>query len=321
VHAGWGQGMTSAYRKRFLDGEVPPITRLDESFAGEDIMFGYYHASLVVEYIVRTFQIDAMRSILADLSTGQPVSNAIAKHTKPIDQLEKDFLDYAKKIAAAYGPDLDWSPLDDAEYVAYRNDPAAWVAANPKRYAATMMRVSALTEERKWQESKNLLEKVIAAEPANREAFNPYWSLALACRGLNDEAGERAALTKLLSIDSNVSDAAARLLEVGGTLSAAERAAHGDQMLQTNPFQEKAYRTLAAAAKESGDARRTREALESLLALEPRDAGRIHFDIATSLRKSDPKESRRQVLKALEENPRFQAALDLLTTFPPATSP
>jgi hypothetical protein len=61
--------------------------------------------------------------------------------------------------------------------------------------------------------------------------------------------------------------------------------------------------------------------LESLLALEPRDAGRIHFDIATSLRKSDPKESRRQVLKALEENPRFQAALDLLTTFPPATSP
>lgn len=89
-------------------------------------------------------------------------------------------------------------------------------------------------------------------------------------------------------------------------------------MLQTNPFQEKAYRTLAAAAKETGDARRTREALESLLALEPRDAGRIHFELATLLQKSDPKESRRQVLKSLEENPRFQAALELLTTFPPA---
>ena len=318
VHAGWGQGMNSTFRKRFLDGDVPPITRLDESFAGEDIMLGYYHASLVAEYIVRTFGIEAMRAILADLSTGKPVADAIAKHTKPIEELEKAFLDYAKKIATAYGADLDWSPLDDEEYVAYRDDPATWVAANPKRYAATMMRVSTLTEERKWSDAKPLLEKIIAAEPSNRESFNPYWSLALACRGLGDEAGERAALVKLLSIDSNVSDAAARLLELGGTLSAAERAAHGDQMLQTNPFQEKAYRTLAAAAKESGDARRSREALESLLALEPRDAGRLHFDLATALRKSDPAASRRHVLKALEENPRFQAALELLTTFPPA---
>ncbi|QJE94363.1 tetratricopeptide repeat protein [Luteolibacter luteus] len=317
VHAGWGQGMTSEFRKRFLDGEVPPISRLDESFAGEDIMLGYYHSSLVAEYIVRTFGMEAMRAILADLSTGKPVDEAIAKHTKTAN-LEKDFLEYAKKIANSYGPDLDWTPLEDEEYVAYREDPAKWVAANPKRYAATMMLVSALTEERKWQDSKDLLEKIIAAEPNNRESFNPYMSLALACRGLGDEAGERAALLKLLSIDSNVSDAAARLLELGGTMSAAERAAHGDQMLQTNPFQEKAYRTLAAAAKESGDPRRTREALESLLALEPRDAGRLHYELATLLRKSDPVPARRQVLQALEENPRFQAALELLSTFPPA---
>ncbi|RYD44041.1 MAG: tetratricopeptide repeat protein, partial [Verrucomicrobiaceae bacterium] len=133
VHAGWGQGMNSEYRKRFLDGDVPPITRLDESFAGEDIMLGYYHASLVAEYIVRTFGIEAMRSILADLSNGKPVADAIAKHTKPIEELEKSFLDYAKKIASGYGPDLDWSSLSDEEYVAYRKDPAPWVAANPKR--------------------------------------------------------------------------------------------------------------------------------------------------------------------------------------------
>ncbi len=321
VHAGWGQGMTAEFRQRFLDGEVPPVSQLDESFAGEDIMFGYYHSSLVAEYIVRNFGIKAMRGILADLAAGTPVADAIAKHTKPGEEMEKDFLDYARKIAKAYGPDLDWSPLGDEEYVAYRENPAAWVAANPKRYAATMMRVSALTEERKWQESKLLLEKLIAAEPNNREAFNPYMSLALACRGLGDETGERTALLKLLAIDSNASDAAARLLELGGKLSAAERAAQGDQMLQTNPFQENAYRTLAAAAMESGDARGNREALESLLALEPRDAGRIHYELATLLRKSDPRASRRQVLQALEENPRFQAALELLSTFPAAPSP
>lgn len=319
VRAGWGQGMTAEYRERFLTGKLPPIVRLDESFAGPDILFGYYHASLVVECIVKEFGIAAMRAVLADLAAGKPVTDALAAHTRPIDELESTFLAHAKKVAAAYGPDLDWSPLGDEEYVAYRDDPAAWVAANPKRYAASMMWVSKLTEERKWAESKALLGKIIAAEPDNREAFNPYMSLALACRGLNDEAGERAALTKLLELDANVSEAAARLLELGGTLPAADRLADSDRMLETNPFQEQAYRTLAAAAKETKRPAEARDAYRSLLALKPRDASRLHYELATLLRDSDQDESRRQVLKALEENPRFAAALEFLNSLPPAS--
>ncbi len=318
VSTSWGQGMTSEYRERFLTDRLPPIIRLDESFAGPDIMFGYYHASLVVEYIVGKFGINSMRSVLADLSAGKPVNQALAAHTMPIDELESTFLTYAKKQAATYGAELDWAPLSDEEYVAYRVDPAAWVAAHPKRYAAAMMWISKLTEEGKWAESKALTEQIIAAEPNNREAFNPYRSLAHACRGLGDEAGERAALTKLLEIDSNVSEAAARLLEIGGSLPAEERLTIGDRMLETNPFQEQAYRTLAAAAKESEAPERAREAYTSLLALQPRDAGRIHYELATQLRDNDRNESRRQVLKALEENPRFEAALEFLISLPVA---
>jgi tetratricopeptide (TPR) repeat protein len=318
VRTGWGQGMTAEYRERFLTDKLPPIVRLDESFAGPDIMFGYYHASLVVEYIVQEFGIAAMRAVLADLAAGKPVTDALAARTRPIDELESTFLAHAKKVAADYGPDLDWNPLGDEEYLAYRADPAAWVAANPKRYAAGMMWVSKLTEERKWAESKAVLAKIIAAEPDNREAFNPYMSLALACRGLNDEAGERAALTKLLELDANVSEAAARLLELGGTLPAADRLADSDRMLETNPFQEQAYRTLAAAAKEADQPGQARDAYRSLLALQPRDASRLHYELASLLRDSDRTESRRQVLKALEENPRFAAALEFLNSLPPA---
>jgi tetratricopeptide (TPR) repeat protein len=318
VRAGWGQGMTAASRERFLSGKLPPIVRLDESFAGPDILFGYYHASLVVEYIVQKFGIAAMRAILADLAAGKPVTEALAAHTVPLDELEADFLAHAKKLAAVYGPDLDWSPLSDEEYLAYRDDPAGWVAAHPKRYAAGMMWVSKLTEERRWAEAKALLEKIIAAAPDNREAFNPYMSLALACRGLNDVAGERAALTRLLELDANVSEAAARLLELGGTLPAADRLTDSDRMLETNPFQEQAYRSLAAAAKEAEEPARATDAYRSLLALQPRDASRLHYELATLLRDSDRNESRRQVLKALEENPRFAAALEFLHSLPPA---
>ncbi|MES2922711.1 MAG: tetratricopeptide repeat protein [Verrucomicrobiota bacterium] len=310
VRPGWGQGMTSEYRERFLSGKVPPIAKLDESFAGPDIMLGYYHASLVAEFVVERFGIAAMRSILVDLSAGKSIEMALSKRTLPLPELETAFLDRAKKIAAAYGPDLDWSPLTDEEYVEYRKDPATWVAAHPKRYAAAMMWISKLTEEGKWPDAKTRIEALIAAEPNNREEFNPYHALSLACRGLGDEAGERTALKKLLEIDSNASEAAARLLQISGKVSAPERLADGQRMLETNPFQEQAYRTLIAAAKETGAP--ASDAYLSLLALETLDAGRLRIELAKILRDSDRDESRRQVLKALEDNPRFEAALEFL---------
>ena len=306
--------MTSEYRERFLSGKVPPIVKLDESFAGPDIMLGYYHASLVAEFVVDRFGIAAMRSILADLSAGKPIEKALAARTLPLAELEAAFLDYAKKIAAAYGPELDWTPLTDGEYVEYRKNPAVWVSAHPKRYASSMMLVSKLLEEGKWQDAKNHVAPIISAEPNNRQEFNPYHALSLACRGLGDESGERAALEKLLEIDSNASEAAARLLQIGGKIPAAERYADGQRMLETNPFQEQAYRTLIAASKDTGVP--ARDAYLSLLALETLDAGRLRFELATLLRDNDQNEARRQVLKALEDNPRFEAALEFLVHLP-----
>ena len=172
------------------------------------------------------------------------------------------------------------------------------------------MWASKLTEEGKWQDAKTLLEKIIAAEPYYREPFNPNQALSVACRGLGDEPGERAALTKLLEIDANASEAAARLQQLSAKLPAAERLANGNRMLETNPFQEQAYRTIIAAAKESGST--SRDPYLFLLALGTLDAGRLRFELATLLRDSDREEARRQVLKALEDNPRFEAALEVL---------
>jgi len=317
VLPGWGQGMNSDFRSRFLTEKLLPISRLDEAFAGPDIMFGYYHSSLVVDFIMGKFGIGAMRSVLADLSIGKPPELALAAHTLPPDELESGFLTYAKQVARSYGPDLDWTPLSDDECNVYLSEPNAWLAANPKRYAAAMMWCSKLVENKEWKSAKTLLEKIISAEPNNREANNPYQILASVCRALNDDAGERSALTKLLEIDSNNSDASARLLELSGTLAAPARLAAAEKMLETNPFKEQAYRTLVGAAKELRNPDQTRIASLSLLALKPPDASRLHYELATQLRESAPEEARRHVLKALEENPRFELALEFLIRLPP----
>lgn len=316
VRPGWGQGMTAEFRERFLSGKMPDLIHLDESFAGPDILFGYYHASVVVEFIVQRFGMEAMRSCLADLGAGKPVQESLVKHTLPLAELEKNFREYATNLAAAYGPNLDWKPLSDGEYVKYREDPAAWVSANPQRYASAMMWASKLAEDKKWLPAKERLETIIAGEANNREAYNPYWALSIACRNLGDSIAERAALGRLLRIDSNASEAAARLLELSPSLPAAERFSIADLMLETNPFQEQAYRIQIAAAKESGATKHAVQACDSLLALEPRDASRLHFELASLLEASDPGRARREILKALEDNPRFEVALDFLVRLP-----
>ncbi len=299
---GWGQGMTSEFRARLLEDELSPIESLDKLFAGRDIMLGYFQSSLVVEFMIERFGIEAMQEILNDLASAVPIEKAFEAHSLPLSELNVEFKKFARAQSEAYGPELIWASLTDTEYKQYRDDPEKWVSANPKHYASTMMLASKYLREGKWGEAKTLAERMIHAVPDNREDFSPYQVVADACKGLGDQAGERVALLKLYSLDANRSEVAARLLK----MKDADKV-DADRMLETNPFQDQAYRILA---KEGS----SRNHYESLLALEPRDATRLHYELAVLLEESDPEASRRHVLQALEDNPRFQLALDLLVS-------
>ncbi len=170
---GWGQGMTSVFRSRLLEEELAPIEELDKLFAGPDIMLGYYQSSLVVEFIVGKFGIESMRGILKELSSGVPMEKAFETHTLPLSKLNSDFKKFARKLAEAYGSDIDWTPLSDTEYKQYRDDPENWVSENPKRYAAIMMLASKFLGEGNWQGAKDLMEPVIKAVPTTAKTSIP----------------------------------------------------------------------------------------------------------------------------------------------------
>ncbi|MEM9079086.1 MAG: tetratricopeptide repeat protein [Verrucomicrobiota bacterium] len=315
---GWGFGMNAEFRERFLAEEMPAILDIDQSFAGPDIIFGYYHASLVVEFLIENFGLQTMRNILSDLSDGKPLKAILPNRTQPLNQLEKNFRTYAKSQAKGYGPELDWSLLSDEEYQTYRNNPTTWVAQHPKRYSSSMMLASQLIKKQEWNSAQKLLENIIQSAPNNREDNNPYWALSLVYRNSNNTKSERETLIKLVEIDAHHSDAASRLLELSQTLSPAERIKTAQRMLEINPFQETAYRTLFKAAKETQSIQQAQEACTSLLALKPRDSSRLHYELATILLEPNPEQSRREVLKALEQNPRFEIALEFLVNLPPS---
>jgi predicted Zn-dependent protease len=83
-----------------------------------------------------------------------------------------------------------------------------------------------------------------------------------------------------------------------------------------DPFQTAAILRTLKAAEELKSTDVAISQLNSLLLLQPDDAARFHFRIAEHLKDTAPEKSRRHVLLALEQAPRYRDAHRLLLGIP-----
>jgi tetratricopeptide (TPR) repeat protein len=130
---------------------------------------------------------------------------------------------------------------------------------------------------------------------------------------LGETNAERQVLAQFAQQDAEASDAYLRAAELaaefGEWLVVVESV---QRCLAVNPLVAAPYKLLAQASRHSNDLNQTIQANAALLELDPPNPSEVHFELARALhRKGDPR-ARRQVLEALEEAPRYQAALRLL---------
>ena len=108
----WGQTMNPRYREMVLGDDLTPVSKLSAAFltpkSDLHVQFAYYQSALVVEYLAGKFGFEKLKAILRDLANGVDINEAIAKHTAPMKQIEKEFTAFAKAKAEALGPGLDW---------------------------------------------------------------------------------------------------------------------------------------------------------------------------------------------------------------------
>ncbi len=98
------------------------------------------------------------------------------------------------------------------------------------------------------------------------------------------------------------------------------------RLLAVNPLIPAPFRSLAHASEELGARDEAIGAYRALALLDDTDPASVHFHLASLLRQAGkPKEARREVLKSLEQAPRFREAhqllLELLERDLPETSP
>ncbi len=312
----WGQKMNLAYRELILRGELTPLRELSGAFMqpknNESLQFAYYESSLVVEFIVQQFGLGKLKQILLDLRDGEEVNQAIAKRTVPFTDLEKQFAAFARARAEklAPGSDLDKPPGEAGDL-----ERLAWEKLHPDNYYFKLHQARELMDAKNWTEAKPVLESLAASYHGEHGAENPLWLEAVAERNLHDTNAEIATLQKFAAQEADFVDLYVRLIELAGERKDwPAEAKYAGRLLEINPLIVAPYRALAESGIASGNQEQAISAYRWLLLLSPPDPAETHFHLARLLheRGGAESEAKRQVLRALEEAPRFRDAQRLL---------
>jgi len=312
--ARWGEQMNPQFREFITEGKMKPIAELSAAFmappSGLHMQFAYFQSSLVVDYLIENFGLEKMRAILRDLGAGKEINDALAANTAPLPELEKGFKEFARGAAQAMGSDSVWKKperRDDGSL-----DPA-WAAVHPENFWVTRERIEEFAEEGKEEEAIPLLEKSIKTYPRQSGAGCAYDVLAGIYRSRKETAKEREILSEWAKWDGEAVEALLRLIEIDSAAKEHRSAVrYATQMLEVNPLHPRPYRALAEAAEHAGNEAGAMDSYRTVLRLDPPDRPEIHYRLARLARKADAPGARRHVLLALEEAPRFRAALQLL---------
>jgi len=341
----WGQSMNPRYREMILaeggddtgdkdeKAALTPVSKLSGAFLQPPtpmhLQFAYYESSMVIEYVVEKWGMSALQAALMDLGNDVPINDALAKHTEPIEKLDESFAAWIKDKAKNLAPGMDWSRPElslDADSAAM----AAWNKDHPNSFWGLLGEGRALLAERKFAEAKAPLTKLVGLYPSYAEAGGPYVLLAAAHREFGETDAERAMLEKHISLNADAVEPRVRLIEIAAAAKDWKSVkALADDVLAINPLIPAPHRYLAQAATALSDRPAAIRAHKTLLMMDPLDAADHHYQLASLLAAEQQlPEARREVVRSLEEAPRFRAAHQLLLeiadkmeTPAPATQP
>jgi tetratricopeptide (TPR) repeat protein len=324
----WGQHMTPRYREMILAGEMKPVGQLSGAFLdpkdGEHLMFAYYQSAMVVEFLVQRFGLEALKAILRDLGAGTEINKALAAHTVPLSQLEKEFDAHARAQAKALGPQADWA-RPEPQVMQAGGAPGGggkpadgkalerWLNGHPRSVWGLLRQGERLIAAGQWDAARAPLEKSLALYPDQRGADSAHLLLARVHRKRGDVTAERKALERLSDLSSDALEAYGRLLELGeAARDFGLVARQAERLLAVNPMAASAHRSLGRALEATAAADGAIAAYRRVLALEPTDPAEVHLRLARLLRGRDPRAAKRHVLDALSEAPRYREAHKLL---------
>jgi tetratricopeptide (TPR) repeat protein len=273
------------------------------------LQFAYFESSLVVEYLIDQHGLETLKKLLVDLGVGMPINEALARHAGSLEALDKQFAEYARKLAGDMAPQADWSE-PELPRRASADMIAAWVKDHPTNYGGLLRLARQRIGAKQWQAAKEPLCKMVELYPQDAGSESPYLLLAEVHRQLKENQEEQAVLEKLATLSADDVEMFARLTELSMAAENWELTRkHALRWLGVNPLHRMPHRRAAEAAEKLGDDGLAISSYRALLLLDPIDPADLHLRLASALQRAgELRDARRHALLALEETPRFRAA-------------
>lgn len=316
--ASWATSLNPRFRAMILGDELTPLSQLSAAFLAPrsalHVQFAYYESALAVEFLVQMAGPSALNEILDDLGKGKTINEALPARTRmTLVQLDQAFSRFARQQAGAVAAGATWEdvPLaDDASSEAITE----WLKKHPQSFRGRQRLAARLVSERKWPEAKAVLLELKALYPEYTAADNVYMLLASVYRHMSALTEEHAVLEELAQRDGNAWPAYLRLMELDEAAGNWEGVATNTQrFLAVNPLTAAPYRYLARAAEHLARRDEAIAAYRGLSLVDETDPADVHYHLAKLLSQAGKQdEARREVLKSLEDAPRFLASHRLL---------
>ncbi|MCC9608005.1 tetratricopeptide repeat protein [Blastopirellula sp. JC732] len=313
----WGQSLSLRYRTMILGDDLTPVSQLSGAFlrpkSPQHLMFAYYESSLVVEFLVDKFGIDALRAILDDLGKGLQINDAITRHAAPVEAFDAEFEKYIREQANAFAEGADFTE----EEIPASGDAAVWkewLAKHPDSFQGLGRYAMALIAEEKWEEAREPIERLVKLAPDYAGEGSGLPMKAKISRELGETEQEVAVLEHLAELSADGLPVYRRLADLHAEQENWEAVTvNARRILAVNPLLPEPHRLLATAGEKSGDRDAAIDGLRAISLMDPFDPADVHYRAAKLLHEAGRSdEARKQVLLALEEAPRYRDAHQLL---------
>ncbi|TWT94274.1 tetratricopeptide repeat protein [Neorhodopirellula pilleata] len=313
----WGESMTPTYRQMLLNEQRTPVSDLSASFLNPaspmHLQFAYYHSSLVIEFIVDRYSMDALLAILDDLAAGLLINDALTRHVGSLAKLDQQFDEFAIEVANDLGPVMKW----DREDLPESTDLATWrgwLRMHPTNYWGLRRHAELAIAKKEFAEAKRSLQTIELLGGMTNERNGPMEWMATIEQEIGDKESRRQVLSGILRRSSDalalMTDMIAMDLEEERWESVVDLA---DQAIGVQPLRIELHDAMATAAMKSGQPDRAIAALESMTALKPLDPIAHDYRLAQAHHLAgEESAAKRHVLRALEQAPRYRDALQLL---------
>ncbi len=307
----WGGGVTPMLIAAYSANRLQPVSRLNDGFVhpryGQEVILSYALAAYVFEMLEERKGMAGIRALLNGYRIGQRTPELM----RQVYGLDSTALDgtfdrwfrskFAREFAAVRG-----------EVRTGADGETTTELAGPLRDALTA--AAAAMQQKQWPQVIAAAQRGVTLFPEWAEPGSGYHFLVAAHTAVGNTAGARGALAAITArngdaIDENIT--LAGLLEAArdsaGAVAALQRAALAD------PFDAKVHARLGELTFVRRDWPSAIRARRAVIALGPTDRADALYRLAQALAASgDRTAARREVLRALDLAPNFEAAQDLL---------